>query len=88
MAEAYSLDLRRRALAAWQRGEGTQAQVAARPDATSEEHRAGGLAAGFALGHPTVHRALFALGLTRKKRRSTTPGSRPGVARVCAATLL
>ena len=30
MAKAYSLDLRRRAFEAWQAGEGTQAQVAAR----------------------------------------------------------
>jgi transposase len=30
MAKAYSLDLRRRVFAAWQRGEGSQAEVAAR----------------------------------------------------------
>ena len=137
MAKAYSLDLRRRAFEAWQRGEGTQAQVAtrfavsascvrdlarrfrtsgdvaakphgggrcallpaagqqcladlvaARPDDTLEEHRLGLRAAGFALGHTTVHRALLTLGLTRKKRPSTTTKPRPSASRACAATLL
>ncbi len=109
MAKAYSVDLRWRVFGAWQRGESTQAQVAARfaispscvrdlsrrfrtcgdvapkprgggrrsllsatvreclaglvdarPDDTLEEHRRGLLAAGFALSHTTVHRALLA----------------------------
>lgn len=135
MAKAYSLDLRRRAFEAWRRGEGTQAQAAARfaissscvrdlarrfrtsgdvapkargggrrallpvagqavlaalvdarPADTIEEHRRGLLAAGYALAHTTVHRALLALGLTRKKRRSTTTRPRPSALRTCAAT--
>ena len=137
MAKAYSLDLRRRAFEAWQRGEGTQAQVAARfaisascvrdwsrrfrtsgdvaakpraggrrallpaagqaclaglvvarPDDTIAEHRQGLLAAGFALGHTTVHRALLALELTRKKRPSTTTRPRPSASKGCGATSL
>jgi putative transposase len=50
-----------------------RALVAAAPDATLAELRAGLAARGIRVGQTSVHRFLHAIGLTRKKRRSTPP---------------
>ena len=50
-----------------------RALVAAAPDATLAELRAGLAALGIRVGQTSVHRFLHAIGLTRKKRRSTPP---------------
>ena len=133
MASSYSLDLRERVFGAWQRGEGSQPQiaarfgvsvsfvrdlsrrwresggvaakahgggrapsvdataaaaikaaVAARHDATIEEHRQSLAAAGHRLAHSTLGRWLLQLKLTRKKRRSVTTSARPSASKLCA----
>ena len=126
MAKGYSLDLRRRVFGAWQRGEGSQSEiaarfavsvsfvrdlsrrfreggdvaakpygggrapsvdaatgaqiralVAARNDATIEEHRQSLAQTGCHLGHSTLGHWLHKLGLTRKKRPSATTSAKP-----------
>ncbi len=133
MASSYSLDLRERVFGAWQRGEGSQpeiaarfgvsvsfvrdlsrrwresggvapkahgggrapsvdvaaveaikAAVAARNDATIEEHRQSLAAAGHRLAHSTLGRWLLALKLTRKKRLSVTTSETRSASRACA----
>ena len=133
MASSYSLDLRERVFGAWQRGEGSQPEiaarfgvsvsfvrdlsrrwresggvapkphgggraasvnaaaaeairdaVAARNDATIEEHRQSLAAAGHGLAHSTLGRWLLTLKLTRKKRRSATTSARPSAFKACA----
>ena len=133
MAKTYSSDLRERVFGAWQRGEGSQpeiavrfgvsvsfvrdlsrrwresggvaakahgggrapsvdaavakaikAAVAARNDATIEEHRQSLAAAGYRLAHSTLGRWLLRLKLTRKKRRSATTSVRPSASKPCA----
>lgn len=133
MAKGYSLDLRRRVFGAWQRGEGSQPQiaarfavsvsfvrdlsrrfresgdvaakpygggraarvdaatgevikalVAARNDATIEEHRQSLAQTGRHLGHSTLGHWLHKLGLTRKKRPSATTNVRPSASKACA----
>ena len=133
MAKGYSLDLRRRVFGAWQRGEGSQSEiatrfavsvsfvrdlsrrfresgdvaakpygggrtpsldartcevvkalVAARNDATIEEHRQSLAAAGRPLGHSTLGHWLRKLGLTRKKRPSATMNAKPSASKACA----
>jgi len=133
MAKGYSLDLRRRVFGAWQRGEGSQSEiaarfavsvsfvrdlsrrfresgdvaakpygggrtpsvdaaacqrikalVAARNDATIEEHRQSLAEVGHHLGHSTLGHWLLKLGLTRKKRRSATTSETPRASRACA----
>jgi len=54
-----------------------QAMVAARPDITLDELRAGLTGEGIAVGRSSVARFLAAIGLTRKKRHSMRP-SRSG----------
>lgn len=66
---------KRHALA--EHGDEVRALVAGQPDATLEELRAGLAARGLRVGRTSVHRFLRAIGLTRKKSRSTPP-SRPG----------
>jgi putative transposase len=53
-----------------------RALVAAVPDATLAELRAGLAAQGIRVGQTSVHRFLHAIGLTRKKRRSMPPSRR------------
>ena len=133
MAKGYSLDLRRRVFGAWQRGEGSQpeiaarfavsvsfvrdlsrrfresgdvaakpygggrapgvdaqtgerikAMVAARNDATIEEHRQSLAQTGCHLGHSTLGHWLHKLGLTRKKRPSAMTNVKPSASRPCA----
>lgn len=133
MAKGYSLDLRRRVFGAWQRGEGSQSEiaarfavsvsfvrdlsrrfresgdvaakpygggrapsvdaatgetikalVAARNDATIEEHRQSLAKAGSHLGHSTLGHWLHKLGLTRKKRPSATTNETPRASKPCA----
>ena len=133
MASSYSLDLRERVFGAWQRGEGSQpeiaarfgvsvsfvrdlsrrwresggvapkahgggrtpsvnaaateaikAAVAARHDATIEEHRQSLAAKGHRLAHSTLGHWLLKLRLTRKKRRSATTSVPPSVSKACA----
>ena len=50
-------------------------EVAARPDATLRELTAAAADRGWSVGKSTLARALRALGLTRKKRRSSPPSS-------------
>lgn len=133
MAKGFSLDLRRRVFGAWQRGEGSQSEiavrfavsvsfvrdlsrrfresgdvaakpygggrapgvdaktgarikalVAARNDATIEEHRQSLAQMGCHLGHSTLGHWLHKLGLTRKKRPSATMNAKPSASKPCA----
>ena len=61
-----------------------KALVAARNDATIEEHRQSLAAAGRHLGHSTLGHWLHKLGLTRKKRPSATTSAKPSASKACA----
>lgn len=63
-----------------------QAVVAAQNDATIAEHRESLQKAGFALSRSALGRALLALGLTHKKRRSRTMKRPPSASRACASS--
>ena len=133
MAAPYSLDLRQKVFTAYQAGEGSQEQIAARfevsrsfvrdlaalfraqggvaarprgggrvssitpvvrqaiaaavakqNDATIQEHRESLAGAGYSLSHSALGRALLALELTRKKRRSKTTRPPPSGSRTYA----
>ncbi len=61
-----------------------KALVAARNDATIEEHRQSLAQTGCHLGHSTLGHWLHKLGLTRKKRPSATTSALPRASKPCA----
>ena len=64
-----------------------EAAVTRQNDATIAEHRESLAAAGYPLSASALSRALFALGLTHKKRLSKTTRRPPSASKTCARSL-